>query len=657
MSFRTLVFALLVLYGSTVVYGQTNRIDSLLKGVYAAKDDEQKLAALVNLCEEYQSLNRDSLDVYGPQIKDLLQKSSNQRNISLAWLAYANWYYRWGWSDSALVFIEPELPKNPVNKPATRDIYFKLRRAQSSYHGAKSRYAAALKILYQTVAEADRYQDTLNIGLCSVTIASIRLAMGKPIEAMPWLEKAFGIANGYRDSLPIVAGAWVNKGMAFSMENKFDSAYYCLQKALPLCRRLQNLNYEATALRVLSNMYSKQQKYTDAESALLQMMAIRKRTSSTSILVEDNAELIKFYANSGQVDKAIALCTLNLKTGNTNAPTNGQAGEVFTNEPAVRITFLELLAGLYKQKGNTSEYARTLQELVLAKDAFYEQNSADAIASLQSNYELQLKQNTILRQQYDLQRKNFLFYGALVILLLVLAGGVVAFGQYKKRQRVLAKAAMAEQQHQTTLAIKNAEEQERKRIASDLHDNLGAYAASMASNLGYLQIPDADEKVTTAFEELKTNSNAIISQLNDTIWALKKDALLLTAISDRLKIFINQFQRSYPNIHIEVTEEIVEDKVLPASQAFHLYRMLQEAINNALKHSKGSKVLVNIVAGETWEASVQDNGIGMANAIQHVAGGFGLQGITERSNEAGWNVQWISLSEGGTRVLISPTTN
>lgn len=641
----------------SVAFCQTKTIDSLLKQLYAAKGDEQKLQALIALSEEYQSLNLDTFDIYGPALKILGEKSTNARNKSLAQLAYANWYFRWGWCDSALVFIEPELPKNPVDNPVTRDIYFKLRRAQSSYHGAKSRYAAALKILYQTVAEADRYQDTLNIGLCSVTIASIRLAMGKPIEAMPWLEKAFGIANGYRDSLPIVAGAWVNKGMAFSIENEFDSAYYCLQTALPLCRRLQNLNYEATALRVLSNMYSKQKKYTDAESAILQMMTIRKRTGNASILVEDNAELIKFYANSGQIDKAIAFCLLNLKTGDTNAPTNGQAGEIYTNEPAVRITFLELLAGLYKQKGNTSEYARTLEELVQAKDAFYEQNSADAIASLQSNYELQLKQNTILRQQYDLQRKNFLFYGALVILLMVLAGGLAAFSQYKKRQRALAKAAMAEQQHQTTLAIKNAEEQERKRIASDLHDNLGAYAASLASNLGYLQIPDADEKLTTAFTELKANSNAIISQLNDTIWVLKKDELALTAVSDRLKTFINQLRRSYPDISIEVVEDIQSDIKLPASQAFHLYRILQEAINNALKHSKGTKVLVRIVADTHWEASVQDNGQGMLENGHASLGGFGLQNMKERSEEAGWMVSWNAMEQGGTEVLISPTTN
>ncbi|RYD72847.1 MAG: hypothetical protein EOP84_22475 [Verrucomicrobiaceae bacterium] len=54
--------------------------------------------------------------------------------------------------------------------------------------------------------------------------------------------------------------------------------------------------------------------------------------------------------------------------------------------------------------------------------------------------------------------------------------------------------------------------------------------------------------------ELRNNSQAIVSQLNDTIWALKKDDLSLTAISDRIKIFIQKIQPSYPNTIINVME-------------------------------------------------------------------------------------------------------
>lgn len=94
---------------------QTVLADSLRQSVYAAKTQEDRLKALLNMFEEYHSINRDTLDTYGPVVKELAAASKNQRLKSLAELAYANWYYRWGWSDSSLVFIEPEIARNPVD--------------------------------------------------------------------------------------------------------------------------------------------------------------------------------------------------------------------------------------------------------------------------------------------------------------------------------------------------------------------------------------------------------------------------------------------------------------------------------------------------------------------------------------------------------------
>lgn len=82
--------------------------------------------------------------------------------------------------------------------------------------------------------------------------------------------------------------------------------------------------------------------------------------------------------------------------------------------------------------------------------------------------------------------------------------------------------ALAEEKRITINAVKAAEEKERVRIAADLHDNLGAYAASLSSNLGYIQPLDKESAMSNAFRELNNNSNAIISELNDTIWVLKK---------------------------------------------------------------------------------------------------------------------------------------
>ncbi len=97
-----------------------------------------------------------------------------------------------------------------------------------------------------------------------------------------------------------------------------------------------------------------------------------------------------------------------------------------------------------------------------------------AIADFETKYQVQKKEATIAQQQLALVRENYLFYGSVVIAML---GAVIAFlisRDIRRKQRL----KMQQQQEQERLlsekAVADAEETERRRIAADLHDNLGA---------------------------------------------------------------------------------------------------------------------------------------------------------------------------------------
>lgn len=652
---RICILTLLICATSPSANCQTAIIDSLRKKVYAATNGEEKLTAFLSLFEEFHSVNRDSLDMYGPGVKELAEKSNNQRNKSLATLAYANWYFRWGWSDSAALFIEPEFDKNPVTDNNTRDIYFKLSRAKAMYYGSKARFEQALEILYQVLVKAEKYKDTLNAGLSSNTIGSIAIARQEYKEALQWTDKAVLATGKSNRFVQVLAPAYLNKGYALTMIGKTDSAIYFINKGLGLSRQIQNLNYIATGLRLQARIYTAIKKYPEAEQALLEMISVRKMTSPVSELVDDNLQLAEFYAGSGQLKKAIDFIAKNISTGDITKG-NEQNDGVLVNDPRIRSEYLTLLSGYYKKAGMLPEYQAALEQLLITKDSLYAVNSAEGIAELQTKYDVQKKENTILQQKYGLQRKNFLLYAYIVLSIAVLLTGVLLFLKYRKREKQRVLAMMEEEKRHAETAVKQAEEKERIRIASDLHDNLGAYAASMASNLSYIHLPEADEVMSNALRELGNNSTAIISQLNDTIWVLNKDALYLTAISDRIKNFISRMQRSYPEIHLEVKEEIESDQKLPSSHAFHLYRILQEAINNALKHSGAKNIVVSIIAGKNWEVKVEDDGVGFETSI-NTRESNGLVNMQQRSSEAGWEISWNKPDGGGTVVKVIPTTN
>jgi signal transduction histidine kinase len=143
----------------------------------------------------------------------------------------------------------------------------------------------------------------------------------------------------------------------------------------------------------------------------------------------------------------------------------------------------------------------------------------------------------------------------------------------------------------------------------------------------------------------------MITQLNDSIWALNKKSVRLTGISDRFKVFVQKLEHAYPDINILFNEEIEQDRLLSPFQALHLFRIMQEALNNALRHSKCRTVNIHLLSNEKLlEVSIADDGIGMHNVNLN---GNGINNLKARAKESGWNAQWLNNPKAGTSVIIS----
>ncbi len=236
-----------------------------------------------------------------------------------------------------------------------------------------------------------------------------------------------------------------------------------------------------------------------------------------------------------------------------------------------------------------------------------------------------------------------IWFTALLVLLCV---GIIAFivqqyirGRYLKRIR--------------KLELQQQIQKERERISMDLHDNLGSYATAIAANVSsILQTRNVTDD--SIFNQLKDNSQLIINQLRDTIWALHKEEISLTAVSDRFKVFLQKIQPNYPDVVIDIVEEITSNAVFTPSNALHLFRIMQEAVNNALKHSTCRRIVITIVCAGYWKIVIKDNGTGIpSNAIA----GHGLMNMKSRSLEAGFAVSWEQGQDAGTDIIIASNNN
>jgi signal transduction histidine kinase len=617
------------------VSAQTNRIAALKTKISQAKNNTDKLNAIFALCEESESLHSDSLYQYAIAAGNIAvtEKNVEATRRSAYYRAYSFYHKNNLDSVSAIINensarLKQELPDSPVI--ALFDLL------EARYLTRKQQYKEAMAIYYHLLAVSEKKKDTLNQVRAMAGIGSIANRTHDFTGALNWFLKAIGLGVRHRDK---TAYLYTNAAVLYTRADKYDSAKWYVARGIAYARQYENLGDLSSALGMYSGLLmdinekagATQAGYDAAEKPLREALSIAEKLGEANDIITNMISLGNFYYDTRQYRKGIAICEKAIAL-------IGQYGI-----PAKLNIVYDFLARNYEALGDYQKQAETLKRVADIKDSVYEQNSAEAMSELKTKYEVQKKENTIILQQLALVKKDYLIYSSIALFILVAVISYFSFRNYKNRQK-----------QKAALAIAIAEEGERKRLAADLHDNLGAYAASIASNVNRLADSPGNSIDTTALQEVRNNSNAIVADLSDTIWALKKESLPLTAVSDRLKVFIQRIQNSYRGVAIDVQENIITDHSLSPSQGFHLFQTLQEAINNALKHSGCSEIMIDITGmPKEWMISVRDNGSGMTGPSANSGGGNGLFNMQNRSAEAGWQIEWKNSGGGGTTVVIS----
>ena len=194
---------------------------------------------------------------------------------------------------------------------------------------------------------------------------------------------------------------------------------------------------------------------------------------------------------------------------------------------------------------------------------------------------------------------------------------------------------------------------ERTRIGRDLHDNMGAYTSALLAGLN--RIESKEEKEKKLLTDLKIYGASIMGFLRETIWMLNAEKLTITSFADRFKNYALRICKNYSPIEIQFEEEIDNDKTLPPTTMLNLFRILQEALQNACKHSQASKINISILSNEKLIFKVEDNGIGFLE--QKLNDNYGLDNMRQRAAEAGFSLTLKSNNKGTTVIVTENTAN
>ncbi len=196
-----------------------------------------------------------------------------------------------------------------------------------------------------------------------------------------------------------------------------------------------------------------------------------------------------------------------------------------------------------------------------------------------------------------------------------------------------------------------AREDERRRIARELHDDLGQRLTALKMELASLgpgtTAPGAQERIGAMLEMLD-ETVASVRRISADLRPLMLDDLGLNAAIEWLA------RDAARRMGVEVTVRLGEgDPPLGERASIALYRMVQEALTNVARHARATEVEVEVVQyADTLVLTVRDNGIGFPERATHKDGSFGLLGIRERAFMLGGEMALDNPPGGGGRVTV-----
>lgn len=364
-------------------------------------------------------------------------------------------------------------------------------------------------------------------------------------------------------------------------------------------------------------------KFEEAKKMLDDLKPIVKKVNSENWTQDYDATVAEYEAISNSKDA-------NLNSIETAIPSLKE------NKQYEKLSlFYNVLKKYAIKKNNFKDALFYEQEIGKVSDSMGNIAMQDKIIELETKYQTQKKQQQIVLQKKTIQNNNYtialLIAGLIAVLVSVFALSL------KRKQQILKLEKQSTQQYTKQLLEKT--EEERKRIASDLHDSVSHELLSL-KNLFQEKTEITNNKIDAIINDIRIISRNLHPIMFDKI-GLKESIIQMV---ERTQL-VNNFM---------VSADIEYQTDLLSSTELQIYRIIQEALTNIIKYANAHAAKITILEEKSsLFIEVKDNGKGF-NVAEKLSGtqAFGLHNIIERSRAIGGESKIIS-DENGTIISIT----
>ena len=332
------------------------------------------------------------------------------------------------------------------------------------------------------------------------------------------------------------------------------------------------------------------------------------------------------------------------------------------------------LAMLEEKLYNHATAYNLLLKYVKAKDSLRIAELGSDMKNLEAQYKIATKEKEILILQNEKnesaltleKRKSqaYLLGGIISVLALLLFSGYYFYKRKlakANKKEALREAEMQqikqEQQNKIFSAMIEGQEKERKRLAIDLHDGLGGRLSGISMNLSKLDKDEPKEYPKKQLRKVMKDLNDSLSELRNVARNMMPETLVKFGLQAALKDYCSSMTGSETKVTLQFYGT---DKGINLNQQVTMYRVIQELINNAVKHSKASEVLVQYMReGNNVDITVEDNGVGFdkSKGLKQKEFGMGLSNIQTRVAYLKGIIDFESEENEGTTVNVHININ
>ena len=627
-----------------------SEVDSLIKLLPSLTHPNEKSEVLNKLCFEMVYSKPDSALQFGKQALAIGRLQNDPAIIGKAFNRIGIVYDVTNVWDTALMFYDSALfyatrARDTITRASAYNNIGLVYWNQSFYDRATESFFKSLYLfeaLHKDKGVANTYN---NIGL-------IFMEQGRNQEALSYQKKGLQIREKIKDTQGI-NDSKLNIALLYTEIGPHDSSLFFFRQIIPYYEKTENHYALGTAYTDLTIYYLEHKIW---DSALF----YSDKSIHEYELIQSNYRVATSLLNKASIYNQMGKAGKEIQT-------LIEAQKVLDDESPLRTKskVLYQLAMAYERQHNYRKAAQLFMEYKTQSDSLYILERDEKIEEINIKYQTEKREKELLREKAANERlarekaqaeirvynRNKWIVGisslSTIIILLV-----VAWQERKKRKiQAISDALIIEEREKGLKAVFDAQENERKRIAKDLHDGIGQQLSAIKmyfQNLTRRLIDQEPElkKDISKIDKMITNTGTDVRNISHQMMPKTLTELgLLDAFQDLLDNCFQHTKTKYAFEHMGFSQR------LPLTVEIALYRIAQELLQNIIKHSGATQVDVHLIKTKTHCVMIiEDNGKGITGDAQ--SDGIGMLNINSRLQTINGKLNMESETGEGTTATI-----